>query len=509
MVLGGYTRSTGLSSSHTSHEETIAHKSYLIFAKDVAIIGITQVLTSLGGFILLPLITKTLETYNYGIWAQISVTISLLTPMAMLGLSMALVRFLSAEKDSKRFREGFYSIIFFVLFTGSCISFLILLLSDPLAVSVFGDIATSPYIRAASFLILFSALNQLALFYFRVSRQTRSFALLTLFQTFGQLFLILALLIYGFGLMGVILATLIVNVALFVVAMVRIISQIGFALPRFTYLIEYLRYSLPLTPNSLIRWITDSSDRYLVGFFLGIGSVGIYSAAYAIGNLIHLFISPLQFILFPALSKLYDEGKFNEVKVYLSYSMKYFLFIAIPSVFGLAVLSKPLLEILTSPEFVPGRYVIPFIALAGLMGGVFQIIINITHLVKKTQFNLIIHIVAAVINIILNVIFIPMIGILGAAIATTLSYLAMIVICIFFSFRYIKFDLQLGFIIKSVAASGIMAGGIILLQPAGLISLIMVIAFGVLIYVFCMVALFRSFNNRELEILKKFVIRQP
>jgi O-antigen/teichoic acid export membrane protein len=481
--------------------------SYQRFARDVAIIGITQVLTSLGGFILLPLITKTLGAYDYGIWAQISITISLLTPMALLGLSMALVRFLSAEKDPERIREGLYSIIVFVLFTGSGISFLVLLLSDPLAVSVFGDITTSPYIKAGSFLILLSALNQLALFYFRISQQTRTFAIFTIFRVFGQLFLVLALLLSGFGVMGVILAHLTVDAALFVVAMVRIITQVGFALPKFTYLTEYLRYSLPLTPNSLIRWITDSSDRYLIGFFLGVGSVGIYSAAYAIGNLVQLFISPIQFILFPTLSKLYDEGKSNDVKVYLSYSMKYFLFIAIPAVFGLTVLSKPLLEIFTSPEFVPGSSVIPFIALAGLMAGVFQIVINITHLVKRTQFNLVIHVIAAVINVILNVLLIPMIGILGAAIATTLSYLVMVIICTIVSFRYITFNLHWDFIIKSVAASGIMAGGIIFMQPAGFTLLIMAIIFGVLTYVFCMIVLFKSFNSREIEIFKNIATK--
>lgn len=73
--------------------------SYLSFAKDVAIIGITNVLTSVGGFFLLPIITKALGTYEYGIWAQISVTISLLSSISPMGLSMALVRFLAAEKD--------------------------------------------------------------------------------------------------------------------------------------------------------------------------------------------------------------------------------------------------------------------------------------------------------------------------------------------------------------------------------------------------------------------------
>lgn len=479
--------------------------SYQKFAKDVAIIGITQVLTSLGGFILLPLITKTLGAYDYGIWAQITITVSLLTPLALLGLSTALVRFLSAEKDLRRIQEGFYSIIFFVLFTGLSISLLVFLLSDYLAFSVFGDIGTSCYIKTGSFLILLSAIDQLVLFYFRISYQTLKFAFLVIFQSLGQFILILALIFSGFGLMGVILATLIVNAVIFVVGIVQIIAQIGFVFPRFSYLIEYLGYSLPLTPNSLIRWVTDSSDRYIIGLFLGVGSVGVYSAAYTIGSLIHLFISPIQFILFPALSKLYDEGKHDDVKIFLSYSMKYFIFIAVPSVFGLSVLAEPLLKTFTSSEFIFGSSVIPFIALAGLFGGVFQILINITHLVKKTQFNLIILVVGAVINFALNIILIPLIGICGAAIATTFSYLVMVAICVSVSFRYIKFNLHGDFVIKSVVTSGFMAGLVFLFNPSGILSLILASIGGAIFYVFIMVVIFRSFGPEEISTLKGFI----
>jgi len=207
------------------------------------------------------------------------------------------------------------------------------------------------------------------------------------------------------------------------------------------------------------------------------------------------------------LSKLYDEGKTDDVKVYLSYSMKYFLFVAIPAVFGLSVLAKPLLEILTSSEFILGSSVICFIALAGLLSGVFQIIINITHLVKKTQFNLVILVVGATINFILNVVFVPLIGISGAAVATTLSYLVMAVLCIAVSFKYIIFNFHIDFIVKSVFASGIMAGLIFLFDPVEFSSLIMAVIGGVIIYVLFMVVIFRSFSQKEFTMLKYFLIK--
>lgn len=481
--------------------------SYRNFIKDVGIIGFTQILTSLGGFLLLPIITKTLGPYDYGTWSQISITISLLSPLALMGLSMGLVRFLSAETKKETIREGVFSISFFVIFTGLIVSLLVFFLSDLFAETIFGDPNASYFIKAASFLILLTAIEQIALYYFRIFRYIKIFSYLTLFQVFGKLILILIFLKMGFGLLGVILAALIIQIVLFIIAMFIIISQIGFAIPSFSYIHEYLKYSAPLTPNSLIRWITDSSDRYIVGYLLGLGSVGVYSASYAIGSLVSLFIAPIQMILFPELSKLFDNGDIDKVKTYLSYSMKYFLFIAIPAVFGLSALSKPILNILTTSEFASGSIVIPFIALSGLLAGVFQIVINITHLVKKTKFNLYIHLIAALLNIILNFILIPHIGILGAAIATLISYIVMVIVCIHISFKHISFDLNYIFIGKCIVASSLMSGVILLFNPNNIKELLIAPSFGAVIYLLILLPI-KGFNKSELNMVKYLILRR-
>ena len=478
---------------------------YQQFIKDVGLIGSTQALTNLGSFFLLPVITKALGSYDYGIWAQISITVSLLSPLALLGLSMAVIRFLSSEKDKEKIREGFFSIIFFVFFTGLLVSIAIFLLSDFLAASAFKDTHTSGYIKMGAFLIFLSAIDQISTYYFRVSRQTETFAALTLFHTFGQLILILSFLLLGYGLFGVIAAVIIVQVLLFIISISKIISQVGFKIPRFSQIGEYLKYSAPLTPNTLIRWITDSSDRYMVTYFLGLSQVGIYSASYAIGNLIHLFITPIQLILFPELSRLFDEGKIDEVKVYLGYSMKYFLLIAIPAVFGLSSLAKPMLKIFTTQEFVSGSTVIPFIALSGLLSGIFQIVINITHLVKKTKLNLFIHVFAALLNIVLNVLLIPSIGIVGAAIATLISYALMVIICILISFKHIQFNLNFGFILKSIMASSIMSGVIFCLNPYNIMGFFVSVLLGAFVY-FAIMILIKGISGHELNLVKSFSI---
>ncbi|MBE9481799.1 MAG: flippase [Bacteroidetes bacterium] len=473
------------------------------FVKDVAIIGFTQVLMSLGGFLLLPIITKTLGSYDYGTWSQISITLSLLSTVALMGLSMGAVRFLSSETEKTKIREGFFSIIIFVIFTGFIVSMLVFLLADLLAATIFKDPHTTYFIKAGSFLILLAAIDQITIFYFRIFRYIQIFSYLNLFQVFGKLFLIFIFLKMGFGLLGVISAILIIQILLFIIAMSIVISQIGFAIPRFSHISEYLKYSAPLTPNSLIRWITDFSDRYVVGYFLGLSSVGIYSASYAIGNLVSLFVAPIQMILFPELSKLFDNGDIDKVQAYLSSSMKYFLLIAIPAVFGLSALSKPILNILTTSEFASGSIVIPIIALSGLLAGIFQIVINITHLVKKTKFNLYIHVVAALLNIVFNFILIPSIGILGAAIATLISYIVMVLACIHISFKHITFDWNFIFISKCIVASSIMYGVILLKSPSNATELLILSGLGAVIYLLILLS-FKSFSKNEIKAVKNF-----
>ncbi len=480
--------------------------SYQKFVKDVGLIGGVQALTSLGGFFLLPIITKTLGTYDYGLWSQINITISLLSSFALMGLSMGFIRFLSSEKDKEKIREVVYSILFFVGFSGFLVSFLLYLFAGPLAIYGFKDSGASYFIRAGSLLILLNVLDSISLFYFRTFRQIKMFSYLTLFQTFGKLFLVLGFLLMGYGLLGVIAATLIVQGLLFAISIFKIVSQIGFVVPSFVHTRKYLEYSLPLTPNYLIRWVTDSSDRYLVTYFLGLGSLGVYSAAYTIGSLIQLLVAPLQLILFPEISKLFDENKIDQVKIYLAHSLRYFLLVAIPAFFGLSVLSKPLLSILTTEDFLSGWVIIPVIAFSGLLAGVTQIIINILLLVKKTKPILTINIFAAISNLILNFFLIPSFGIVGAALSTFVSYTLMVVLFINISFKHLAFSFYLQDIAKSVFSSLIMYFLVSFLIITNLQDLFLAVIIGGLIYLFMMFFV-GGFSEYELSFAKKYVLK--
>ena len=480
--------------------------SYQKFAKDVGFIGTVQILTSLGTFFLLPIVTKTLGTYDYGLWAQINITVSLLSPLALMGLSMGFVRFLSSETETRIIREAVYSILFFVTISGLLASFLLYTFAEPLATFGFKDPEAAYFVKAGSLLILLNVIEPISLFYFRIFRQIQKFSYFTLFETFGKLFFILILLKMGYGLLGVIAATLLVQGSIFLISLLIIISQIGFTIPRFTYIKQYLQFSLPLTPGSLIRWITESSDRYMVTYFLGLRSVGVYSAACSIGNLIQLFVSSLQLILLPELSKLFDENKMDEVRIYMSHSLRYFLLISIPAVFGLSALAKPLLGILTTEDFLSGWVVIPIIAFSGLLAGVFQIFVNTMLLVKQTKTATYINIVAAVSNVLINILLIPSVGIVGASLSTLFSYFLMAVLCMHVSLKQFKLDFYFHDIAKSILSSMAMYLFVFHFVISSIFELFEIAGMGVLIYLVLMF-LVGGFSDQELSLIRRYLFR--
>jgi O-antigen/teichoic acid export membrane protein len=310
----------------------------------------------------------------------------------------------------------------------------------------------------------------------------------------------------GYGLLGVITATLMIQGLIFLISLITIVSQIGFVIPRFTYIREYLQFSLPLTPNALIRWVTESSDRYMVTYFLGLGSVGVYSAACSIGNLIQLFVSPLQLILLPELSKLFDENKLDEVRIYMSHSLRYFLIIAIPAVFGLSALAKPLLGVLTTQDFISGWFVIPIIAFAGLLAGIFQIFVNTMFLIKETRSATYINIIAAVSNVLINLILIPSVGIIGAALSTLVSYFLMAVFCIHMSLKHFKLDFYFLDIAKSILSSISMYFFISSFAISGILELFEAIGAGTFIYLVVML-LVGGFTDHEMSLIKRYLFR--
>lgn len=469
-------------------------------ARNTFYVSIAWVVQFIIGLFLMPLLTKTLGVHSYGIWSQVHVTVDILLPFTGLGLVAALVRFLAAENNRVNIQEGFYSILMTTFMVSAIVSAVVFVLSSPIAAWFFDGETRA--VQLASGILFASALEAIYLNLIRTFQQIKKYSLLVISENISRFGFTVYLVLAGQDILSVILALLAVKVVMIVVLVFLIRAQVGFRVPRFNRMREFLALSLPTVPRRMGVWLVNFGDRYIISYLLGVTSVGFYSAAYGLGSIPYSIVSILTFVLLVPLSRYYDEGKLPEVRTYLRYSVKYFLAIAIPFVFGAAILGEPVLEIFSTSRIAQeGRYLVPVLALAITLLGLNNLINNILFLVKKTGLMAYIWMTAAVLNLGLNILLVPRIGIMGAAVTTLIAYAVSLGLTVYFSFREFRFEIDWLFISKSLAASAVMAGVVWLISPRGLALTLPVVAGGVLIYGGIILAL-KGFSREEFRFLR-------
>ncbi|MFX0135992.1 MAG: oligosaccharide flippase family protein, partial [Candidatus Hodarchaeota archaeon] len=231
---------------------------------------------------------------------------------------------------------------------------------------------------------------------------------------------------------GYLTASLVVIIALFIYIFTH--YDIRPALRYKSEWIKYLMFSLPALPTLLSSWFFTYVDRYFISYYSGTGEVGIYSLAYTLGSLPMFFVSPLGTVLFPVLSKLWDEKKYVEGKRKVQSSMFAFLIFGIPFLVIIFFFSKSLLTFISAnSEFgVQGRWITPIVALSHIFFGLIYLLNYFYYSIKKTYYITIIFVIGAAINFITNLWFVPKYGSLGAAVTTLLSFVLMFIITLVF-----------------------------------------------------------------------------
>jgi O-antigen/teichoic acid export membrane protein len=307
----------------------------------------------------------------------------------------------------------------------------------------------------------------------------------------------------GYKLLGVVISAIISVTIMDVIAITIILKRLKFTRPRFSNMKLYVKWGILLTPNDAVMWIINASDKFIVNYFLGASATGIYNASYGIGFYAAFAVYPLGMVLYPYLTKAYSESR-DDCAAYLKYSFKYLMMITIPAAFGLAVLAKSLLLIFTTSEFVSGSSVTIFSALAAIFFCFYQLFQYVLYLTDKTQIVIKLLGVAAVLNVVLNLIFVPIMGITGAGLSSFIAYGVLGGLTLIISRKSIRFDLNIIFLMKSFLASSLMAVCIWLINPGSIIMLLVSIIIGLLIY-FGALILLRGLSKDELQFFASFI----
>jgi O-antigen/teichoic acid export membrane protein len=195
---------------------------------------------------------------------------------------------------------------------------------------------------------------------------------------------------------------------------------------------EIMQYALPLMPLALVGWVTAASDRYIIGGLLGVGQVGIYSAAYGLiskpfGMSYGVITQTLRPVHNQAISA---DNKQLEKRLFRSW----LLITTVFSLLGVAVismLSKWIVFLFLAEEYRSSAALVPWIATGfGLltMAHVFE---SALYAFKSTKSVLLGQSIAAMFTLVVTVPMIILWGLMGAAMACPIYFLVYLCVMIF------------------------------------------------------------------------------
>ncbi len=385
---------------------------YKSLAKNTLIFAIGTFGSKILSFIMVFFYSRAMSTAEFGLLDIIINSASLVIPIAFLGITNAVIRFgLDDEyKQSDVFTTGILSV-------GLGFGFLLLL--SPFVMMI-EDLKN--YIVVFYLHILMSALRHVCSFFVRSDNRPKLYAADGIFSTFMTCLLTIIFLIpLKMGIVGYMLAIIIADFlsVLFLIIGSRAYKNLNFRTLNKTVCKRMISFSLPLMPTSLLWWVVNVSDRYFVKYMIGSAANGLYAAAYKIPTILTLvsaiFLDAWQI-------SAVNENKSTSKNEFYSDIFKSFqggIFV-VGSVLIFA--SKLVTKLLLADSYYDSWQYIPVLIFATVFSCFVVFMGNIYLALKRNIATLVTTIAGAVINLILNGIFISLFGAQGAAIATCISY---------------------------------------------------------------------------------------
>jgi O-antigen/teichoic acid export membrane protein len=231
---------------------------------------------------------------------------------------------------------------------------------------------------------------------------------------------------------------------------------------------ELIRYGLPLTATFALSFVISSSDRFIIAYFLGEGSAGLYSAAYDLGQQsITLLIVAVNLAGYPLALRALEQKGTVAAQEQLRQNGTLLLSIAIPAAVGMAVLAPNVSAVMLGAGFREDAILLlPWVAFAVLLSGVRAYHFDLAfQLGRHTMGQVWVMGAGAFLNILLNLWWIPIYGVLGAAYATFGAYLIALIMSSTLGRR--KFNVPIPYLDGfKIALASLLMGLLLWLFPA-------------------------------------------
>ena len=447
--------------------------------KDSVVYGITTLISKSVLFLVLPIYSRNLTMAEYGFWDLILTTGTLVTLIVPLEISQGLARYWSEtpnkEKPSLASTAWWFSTIMFSLFL-----FTSLTISIFLSLGLFED---SLYIRPMRLSLLFIAINGLLYTSLNQLRwDLRSKGYFAVVSVHSILVIVTSLMFVSFfpsKLQGIIVSQLLSALLAMLLSIFMLRDLIKFDL-NINKLRMMLRFALPLVPAGLATFVGIYANRFALNSFGTLEDIGVLAVAYKIAGLTAVAISGLRISLTPLIYNHYKEPRTPNIIARL---LSLFIACSLLGSLLLTLYKNELIILFSTQEYLTSAQLIPFFALSILMSQAYIFFPGIP-ISEKTNLQLLVFIVHALVSFLANLILVFLFGVIGTGVAALLSSSVFIVLWIHLSQKlyYIKLKLTpiiisiIGFVACIMLSFVLHGNGNNIVDP-NLVNLIIVITF--------------------------------
>ena len=180
-----------------------------------------------------------------------------------------------------------------------------------------------------------------------------------------------------------------------------------------------IAFNIPLIPHYLAGTVLNQADRIMINNYIGAREAGIYSLAYSTAMLMQILQTSINQSFIPWVYNILKEKKFHSI----SSVTNFLLTIYGAGILILIALAPEAISILGSEEYFEAIWVVPPVALSVFFIFLFSLCTTIELYYEKNIRIMFESVIGAILNVILNVIFIPRYGYLAAGYTTLFSYI--------------------------------------------------------------------------------------
>lgn len=370
---------------------------------------------------LVPLYTRVFKPEEFGVIALITPLVTLLTIASVLGLDNSSARWFYDSDDPADRKRTIASWFWCQLAVSVALATPLFLAAPQAAQILLGDSAHASLLRLVAVTIPLATFLKVCGNYLRYQRHAVAAAALSAVSAIGLLLLTALLVaVLGWGLPGVYWAVLIAAVITGVTSVLLMREWLAWSNVSLDRLRPMLRFGVPMVPAGIAIWVTLSSDRFILTLYHGQGEVGIYAVGTAIAAVATLGTAAFQMAWGPFAFSI--AGEDDAPAVYARVLDLYF-FAGCALCLAISLFAPELIQVVAPPEYAKATACVPWLTYGVLFAGATYIASLGSGLAKKSGPIALSVVLGAALNIVLNFLMIPSMGMVGAAIATAAAHL--------------------------------------------------------------------------------------